>query len=117
MCHPVMIVVRTAVDAKRKAIAARIARLEDAIAKAVAYIERGEHADWCGFRPLFVEKRRSGKRLPPHRDWVRNVFLVRAERDLRHAERTLDRMESSEARACRAASSNKKPTNQSPGGE
>lgn len=44
-------------NAKRKAILDRIESLEDAIARAREYLECGKHADWRGFRPLFVRKR------------------------------------------------------------
>jgi hypothetical protein len=70
----------------RKAILDRIKHLEGSIAKATAYLERGEHATWVGFRPFFAKKLRAGKELPPHRDWVRNVFLPRAEKALKQAE-------------------------------
>ena len=58
-----------------KAILDRIKNLEEAIAKGRDYLESGAHADWNGFRPLFVAKMRDGKALPPHKDWVKNVFL------------------------------------------
>jgi len=64
-------------NAKRKAILDRIKKYEDAIAKGREYLESGDHAHWHGFRPLFAAKVRDGKTLPPHKDWVRNVFLLR----------------------------------------
>jgi hypothetical protein len=70
---------------------ARIKWLEDGIAKANEYLESGKHADWKAFRPLFAVKRRAGKELPPHRDWVQNVFLPRRERALNRAEKLLQR--------------------------
>lgn len=77
---------------KRKAILDRIKHLEEAIAKGHKYLESGKHANWTGFRPLFAPKFRNGKELPPHRDWVKNVFIPRMERALDRAERTLERL-------------------------
>jgi hypothetical protein len=77
---------------KQKAVLDRITRLEDAIAKAHEYLESGEHADWRGFRPLFDRKVKDGKILPPHKDWVKNVFLPRRERALKHAQKVLTRL-------------------------
>jgi hypothetical protein len=79
-------------NSKRKAILDRIKRLEDAIAKGHEYLESGKHADWPGFRPLFARKVKDGKVLPPHKDWVKNVFLPRRERALRQAERALEEL-------------------------
>ena len=79
---------------KRKAVLSRIKRLEEAIIKGREYLESGKHANWRGFRPLFTAKVRAGKELPPHQDWVKNVFLRRRESALRYAEKvlkTLDR--------------------------
>ena len=76
---------------KRKAILDRIEALEEAIGKAREYLENGRHADWTGFRPLFAQKLRDGKVLPPHRDWVQHVYLPRQERALDRAERLLER--------------------------
>jgi hypothetical protein len=80
------------VNAKQKAILDRITRIEDAIAKGREYLENGDHAHWHGFRPLFVPKVQGGKALPPHKDWVRNVFLPRRERALKNAYRILERL-------------------------
>ena len=70
----------------------RIKLMEQAIAKAKEYLETGKHADWRGFRPLFVIKFKDGKELPPHKDWVRNVFLPRMEKALRRAEKLAERL-------------------------
>jgi hypothetical protein len=78
-------------DTKKKSVLDRIQRLEEAITKAHEYLESGKHADWRLFRPLFDFKKRDGKRLPPHKDWVKNVFLRRMERALGRAEKLLDR--------------------------
>ena len=79
-------------DAKRKAVRDRIALLEQAIGRAREYLESGKHAHWAGFRPWFVAKRKDGKELPPHKDWVKNVFLPRYEKALRRAEKILERL-------------------------
>ena len=80
-------------NAKRKAVLDRIESLEQAIAKAREYLESGKHADWSGFRPLFVRKFRNGEELPPHKDWVKNVFLPQTERALRRAEKLAERLD------------------------
>lgn len=79
--------------AKKKAILERIKAFEEAIIKGREYLESGKHASWQGFRPLFDAKVRSGKAVPPHRDWVKNVFLPKTVRALRHAEKVLLRIE------------------------
>jgi hypothetical protein len=77
---------------KDKAIVDRIAYLEDAITKAREYLETGAHAQWSGFRPLFYSKIKDGKELPPHRDWVKNVFLPRNQKALRENQRKLEKL-------------------------
>ena len=78
---------------KEKAILDRIKKLEEAITKGREYLESGANADWYGFRAWFVRKKmRNGKALPPHKDWVKNVFLPRREKALREAERLLERL-------------------------
>ena len=84
---------RKPMNAKRKAVLERIDSLEQAIGKATEYLESGKHADWSGFRPLFVSKFKDGKELPPHRDWVKNVFLPRQEKALRRAEKLVEQFE------------------------
>jgi uncharacterized protein YqcC (DUF446 family) len=79
-------------NAKRKAVVDRIDSLEQAIRKAREYLESGKHANWRGFRPLFDRKLRDGKELPPHKDWVKNVFLPRMEKALSRAEKILERL-------------------------
>ena len=79
-------------NSKEKAILERIEHLEDAIAKGREFLESGKHADWHGFRPWFVDKVRDGKVLPPHKDWIKNVFLPRHERSLRMAHKLLERV-------------------------
>src|SRR5688500_10594169 len=64
------------INAKRKAVLERIDSLEDAIRRAREYLESDKHAEWQGFRPLFGR----GENLPPHKDWVKNVFLRRSEK-------------------------------------
>ena len=77
---------------KRKAVIDRIKHLEEAIAKGNDYLECGKHADWSGFRPLFASKVRGGKELPPHRDWVKHVFLPHMEKALSRAEKVLEKI-------------------------
>lgn len=79
-------------NAKRKAVLDRIESLEQDIGRAREYLESGKHADWSGFRPLFVRKLKDGKELPPHKDWVKNVFLPRMEKALNRAEKVLERL-------------------------
>ncbi len=79
-------------NSKKNAILDRIKHLEEAIVKGREYLETGEHALWHGFRPLFAGKVRDGETLPPHKDWVKNVFLPRRERALRKAEKTLEEL-------------------------
>ena len=86
---------------KKQALLDRIQRLEDTIAKGREYLETGAHADWIGFRPLFTAKKRDGKALPPHKDWVKNVFLPRRERALRYFEKALEKLERSSAEKSR----------------
>ena len=83
---------------KKKALLDRIKRLEDAITKAHEFLETGEHANWNGFRALFDVKVKDGKALPPHKDWVRNVFLPRRERALNKAEKALEKLENNRVR-------------------
>jgi len=84
-------------NSKQNAILDRIKHLEEAIAKGREYLENGSHAHWHGFRPWFADKVRNGKSVPPHKDWVKNVFLPRRERALRKAEKTLERLTSRQA--------------------
>jgi hypothetical protein len=77
---------------KKKAVLDRIKHLEEAITKGREYLESGRHATWHGFRPLFDAKVRDGKVLPPHKDWVKNVFLPRRERALRQAQKALEEL-------------------------
>ena len=78
---------------KKNAILNRVNSLEDEIFKAQEYLETGAHEQWQGFRPIFRHKIIDGKILPPHKDWVKNVFLPSRERALRKAEKLLDRFE------------------------
>ncbi|MEO1236109.1 MAG: hypothetical protein AAFX76_04905 [Planctomycetota bacterium] len=79
------------VKQKRQAINQRIEAVERNIKIAGEYLESGKHADWNGFRPPFNPKERDGVGLPPHRDWVKNVYIPRQERVLNRAERLLQR--------------------------
>ena len=77
---------------KRNAVLKRIVSFEQDIGKAREYLESGQHAHWHGFRPRSARKFRDGKELPPHKDWVKNVFIPHKEKALRQAERLLDRL-------------------------
>jgi len=80
-------------NAKRKAVLERIESLEEDISRAREYLQSGKHAHWSQFRPLFVSKFKEGKELPPHKDWVKNVFLPRKEKALKRAEKLVERFE------------------------
>ena len=80
------------IDPKKKAVEDRIKNLEDALTKVQEHLENGSHADWHGFRPLFMPKIRNGKAIPPHRAWIKNVFIPSKERAVRKAEEILDRL-------------------------
>jgi hypothetical protein len=79
-------------NAKSKAVLDRIELLEQAIGRAREYLESGKHAQWSGFRPLFISKVKDGKELPPHKDWVKNVFIPRKEKELSRAEKIIERL-------------------------
>ncbi len=83
-------------NAKRKAVLERIKSIEQDICKAREYLESGKHANWSGFRPVFYGKFKDGEELPPHNDWVKNVFLPRKEKALRHAEKLVESFDSRE---------------------
>jgi hypothetical protein len=74
-------------------VQARIESLKEAIRKANEYLESGEHANWRPFRAVFNQKVKDGKELPPHKDWVRNVYLRDMERMLCEEEQMLWRIE------------------------
>jgi hypothetical protein len=80
------------INAKPVAVLERIDSLERAIRTAREYLESGKHANWQGFRPPFGRK----ENLPPHKDWVKNVFLRRREKALAQAEKLLQRLEEQE---------------------
>jgi hypothetical protein len=79
-------------NAKTKAVGERIKSLEKDIRKANEYLESGKHATWESFRPWFGRK----EERPPHKDWVKNVFLRRREKALAQAEKLLQRLEDEE---------------------
>lgn len=78
---------------KKKDILERVKSLEMDITKAEEYLHKGEHANWHGFKPLFKVKIGEGKELPPHKEWVKNVFLPSRIKALKKAEKLLDRFE------------------------
>jgi hypothetical protein len=79
-------------NSARQAILNRIKSIEKSIRIAKEYLEDGKHANWRGFRPVFNRKMKNGKELPPHKDWVKNVYLRHMEIALRKAEKRLDRL-------------------------
>jgi hypothetical protein len=81
-------------DPRKNAVLERIKRFEEAVSRAKAYLESGAYEHWEKFKPFLAKKIRDGKELPPHKDWVKNVFLPNYERSLRRAERLLDRIDS-----------------------
>ena len=80
-------------DLKRKVILKRIQRHEDALTRAKEFLETGAHADWHGFRALFAQKFKDSRVAPPHRDWIKNVFIPNCEKAIHKAERKLDQFE------------------------
>ncbi len=75
--------------------------LQEAIVKGREYLKDGKHADWSGFRPVFYGKKRDGKELPPHKDWVKNVFIPRNERALKRCQKILDKLTEIESKVDR----------------
>lgn len=80
-------------NAKKKAVLDRIESIEQSITMAKEYLESGKHAHWSEFQPLFVDKLKDGKKLPPHKDWVKSTFLPRLEKALRRAEKVAERLD------------------------
>jgi hypothetical protein len=80
-------------SAKAKRVLDRIKSIEASLVRGREYLESSQYADWHGFRPLFDVKWRGDRELPPHKDWVRNVFIPRQERALVKAEKVLERLE------------------------
>ncbi len=78
---------------KRQDILDRIKNFEDDIAKADEFLESGANAHWHKFRAIFFRKTDDRKVKPPHRDWVKNVFIPSREKAIRKAEKLLDKME------------------------
>ena len=76
---------------KKRNIADRVKLLEADIVKAREYLETDEHSSWHKFQPLFSQKLKDGKAMPPHKDWVKNVFIPNLEKALNEAEKLLDR--------------------------
>ena len=70
---------KAAAAANRIEVLQRIKRSEKAIAEGSEYLETGKHATRHGFRQWFVRRSRDGKELPPHKDWVHNVYFPRLE--------------------------------------
>jgi len=82
-----------ATTAKIKIMLNRIKNFEIELIKAHEYLESGKHAHWGQFSPLFVEKFKEGKKVPPHKDWVKNVFIPRVEKNLALARKNLEKLD------------------------
>jgi len=78
---------------KKDDILDRIKSIEDDLTRAHEFLETGAHEQWHGFRALFNRKTIDGKVAPPHKDWVKNVFIPSRQRALKKAEKLLDRFE------------------------
>jgi hypothetical protein len=76
----------------REEILQRIQRINEALRRAAEYLATGEHSDWYAFRPLFGD----AKKRPPHRDWIRNVFIPRREKGLERCEKMLAAIDAKE---------------------
>jgi hypothetical protein len=79
-------------NSDEKSILDRIKHLEDSILKAEEYLRDGSNSNYHGFQPLFRDKVKNGKVMPPHRDWVRNVFLPNCRRKVRKSLENLKRI-------------------------
>jgi len=91
-------------NSKNKAVRDRIERLEEEVTKGREYLDSGKHSDWHGFRPLFKDKMRGGEALPPHKDWVKNVFLPGREEALGKAHELLERVSAGRKKKANQAS-------------
>ena len=80
-------------EQKKRDILERMKSLELDIVNGKEYLETGAQANWSGFKPYFSPKFKDGKELPPHKDWVKNVFLPSAEKALRKSEKLLEKFE------------------------
>lgn len=77
-------------SSKKNDILQRVKHHESAIARGREYLASGAHAQWQGFHPLFTNKVRDGRTLPPHKDWVKNVFIPGHEKRLSKALKALE---------------------------
>ncbi len=78
---------------KIKAVTDRIEQIKKNLLIGYEFLATGAHGNWHGFKPLYVEKTKDGIALPPHRDWVKNVFIAELERSLVKAEKKLETIE------------------------
>jgi len=78
---------------KKKAVLERIREIDGEISRGVEYLETGAHAHWHGFHPFFTRKIRNSQEAPPHRDWVKNVFIPSRQIALKRSEDVLERLE------------------------
>lgn len=70
---------------------------EEQLDLAYRYLETDEGSDLRIFRPLFSNKLNvSGNVLPPHKDWVKNVFIRRRENAILRLQKLLRRLEEME---------------------
>lgn len=81
------------VNEKRLAVLKRIKSLEDSLSKAREYLDTGAHAKWHGFRPISKRKTVDGAEQPPHKDWIKNVYIPDREKELSRAEKILEQFE------------------------
>jgi len=76
----------------RAAVLKSIDNINRDIRRAEEYLSGSALTTMRGLRPLSVRKRSGGKDLPPHKDWVRNVYLRGRKKALIYAEKLLERL-------------------------
>lgn len=73
---------------------AKIRWCEHQLKLAYRYLDTDQGSDLHIFRPLFDKKLdASGKALPPHKDWVKNVFIRRREKAIVRLHQLLRRID------------------------
>ena len=79
--------------AKRSSVMATRRWCEDQLKLAHRYLGTDEGSDLRIFRPLFDNKRdASGDALPPHKDWVKHLFIRRREKAIVRLHKLLRRI-------------------------
>ena len=79
---------------KATSVMGKIKWCEDQLKLAYRYLDTDEGSDLRIFRPLFTKKLdASGNALPPHKDWVKNVFIRRREKAIVRLQKRLRRLE------------------------